>query len=235
MNKLFFAAIVLASTWTTAHAAQIVSDFENAALGLDGWTVTGDPALGSPLRIASGGNPGGYAEVTDAGTGQVMYWVAPAKFTGDLSVYFNGALSYDMRQSPITGLFQAGAPGDIAIAGAAGTLVFALPPLVEEYPQDTFTTRTLRLNDQTAWQLGTASGPLATNAQIQSVLGGVTALRIRAEYSLNIDVNSLDNVKLLDVTAIPEPSSAALLLGGAALLAAWRLRQRACAGNSYSG
>ena len=225
MLKAHFMPFILASALATAQAAQVVSDFENPALGLDGWTVTGDPAAGSPTRVATGGNPGGYAEVTDAGLGTVMYWVAPAKFNGDLSVFFDGALSYDMRQSPATSLFQPGAPGDVSISGASDTLVYALPLVVAEYPQSSFTTRTLWLNDQTAWHLGTTAGPLATDAQIQSVLGNVTTLRIRAEYSLEIDVNSLDNVMLRDVSAVPELPSAALMLGGAALLAGWRARR----------
>lgn len=232
MKRLFLATVVLASALSSAHAAplvSVVSDFENAALGLDGWTVIGDPAAGSPVRVASGGNPGGFIQVADAGTGAVMNWVAPAKFSGNLSAFFGGTFSYDMRQTPVTSLFLPGPAGDIAIVGTAGTLIYSLPATVADYPQANFTTRTLGLNDQTAWRLGTASGALASNAQIQSVLDDVTALRIRAEYSLNLDVNALDNVVLRNgnAHAVPEPSSAALVLGAVALLAGLRRRRPA--------
>lgn len=213
----------------SAQAVQVASTFDDAGAGVDGWTAVGDPVGGAPVYQATGGNPGGYAQVTDQGAGLVMYWVAPAKFTGDLSAYFGGTLSYDMRQTPVTGLFIPGAPGDVRIVGASLTLVYDLPQLVAEYPQTVFTTRTLRLDDQTPWHVGTDTGALATNAQIQSVLGGVTDLRIRGEYSLNVDTNSLDNVVLAS-QPVPEPATWSLLLGGAGLLAAARRRRHGEAG-----
>jgi hypothetical protein len=59
------------------------------------------------------------------------------------------------------------------------------------------------------------------------VLGSLTSLQIRAEYRSGADTDSLDNVVLNGISAVPEPSTFLLLgVGSALLLASRRLIAR---------
>ena len=53
------------------------------------------------------------------------------------------------------------------------------------------------LHEAAGWRVGTLTGPVATEAQLQLVLGSLAALRIRAEYRTGGDTDSLDNVRLV--------------------------------------
>ncbi|MEM6313662.1 MAG: hypothetical protein AAF743_06220 [Planctomycetota bacterium] len=121
-----------------AHAGSpnlIVSDFDT---GLDGWTAVGldaqpviFPSLGVDFTIvdnaadmafsATGGNPGGYAELTDAIEDPASFAAAPTSFLGDgnLSSFVGGTLSFDHA------LFDAGPNSGIlprAVVIASGDL-----------------------------------------------------------------------------------------------------------------
>lgn len=216
-------ALLLSLVAAQAGAASIVSDFDNAGAGLDGWIVVGDPAGGSPSYQATGGNPGGYAQVVDGGQGQVIYWVAPSKFLGNLSSYVGGTLSFDLSQSPLANLFLA-PNGDIQLVSPGLTIVTEVYSN-SNLPAIAFKTETVSLSTATAWRVGTTAGALASVSDIQTVLGNLTGLMIRGEISLLIDTNRLDNVVLAQ--SVPEPSSGALILAG--LAAAFLLRKRVAA------
>ncbi|MEM8874938.1 MAG: PEP-CTERM sorting domain-containing protein [Planctomycetota bacterium] len=113
-----FAAALLLAAASSAHAqAPISSTFDT---DLDGWSALGFDVDVSviPLGVdftevdnttdmvhsATGGNPGGYAELTDAIEEPSSFASAPAKFRGDLSAYVGGTLSFDYA------LFDAGTP-----------------------------------------------------------------------------------------------------------------------------
>jgi hypothetical protein len=214
-------ALLLSLIVGQAGAASIVSDFDNAAAGLDGWTVTGDPQAGSPFYQATGGNPGGFAQVVDGGQGAVIYWVAPSKFLGNLSSYAGGTLRFDMAQSPLANLFLAN-NGDMQLVSPGLTIVAEIFSN-SNLPSLAFKTETVSLSTATPWRLGSAAGAFASASDIQTVLGNVTGILIRGEISLLVDTNGLDNVVLQQ--NVPEPSTGALMLAGIA--AACLLRKRA--------
>jgi hypothetical protein len=215
-------ALLMTIFATQASAASIVSNFDNAGAGLDGWTVTGDAVGGVPSYQSTGGNPGGFAQVLDGGTGQVIYWVAPSKFLGDLSSYAGGTLRFDMSQSPVSSLFLSSV-GDIQLISPGLTLVTDIFS-ASNLPTTAFKTETVSLSTATPWRLTTTSGALASAADLQTVLGNVTGLRIRGEISLLIDTNGLDNVVLEQSQGVPEPATGALMLAG--IGAAFLLRKR---------
>ncbi|MBL8210780.1 MAG: PEP-CTERM sorting domain-containing protein [Bryobacterales bacterium] len=213
-------ALLLSLFTAHAGAASIVSDFDNAGNGLDGWTVIGDPVGGAATYQATGGNPGGFAQVSDNGAGAVIYWAAPSKFHGNLSSYLGGTLRFDMSQSPLANLFLA-TLGDIQLVSPGLTLVTEVFSNAN-LPTLAFQTETVSLSTSTAWRVGTTGGALATASDLQTVLGNVTGILIRGEISLLIDTNGLDNVVLEQ--NVPEPSTAALLLAGLAAAFAFRKR-----------
>ena len=52
-----------------------ISDWQNPADGVDGWTFEADGT--NFMRVASGGNPGGFLQVSDLGSGGVIFFDAP--------------------------------------------------------------------------------------------------------------------------------------------------------------
>jgi hypothetical protein len=102
-----------------------------------------------------------------------------------------------------------------------------LPPSGQYPNASSFTTYTFSLNTSTAWALTNGSdfvtGTLATPAQIQSIMGSLTTLRILGDWTNSVDRDLLDNVTL---TAIPEPAVGAALLSGAALVFAISRRRK---------
>ena len=177
----------LADTFTVSGASTAESRFEDAAAGLDGWTTANDGA--NLTRVASGGNPGGFVQATDQGLGSVWYWVAPPKFRGNQTAKYGGALSFDLRQSPTTNQFAFS--DDVVLSGGGLSLVATLG----SRPGASFTSYTIDLLGAN-WRVGSAGGPVATEAQLLQALGNVTDLRIRGEYSLALDTGGLDNVVL---------------------------------------
>lgn len=228
--RFFLGAVVLTLSGLAAHAnaSSIISDFDNAGVGLDGWTVIGDAVGGVPTYQAAGGNPGGFAQVTDNGQGSVIYWVAPSKFLGNQLGYLGGDLSFDMSQSPLSSLFLA-TLGDVQLISPGLTLVTEVFGNAN-LPTAAFGSETVSLSTSTDWRIGNRSGAAATLADLQAVLGNLTGLQIRGEISLSLDTNGLDNVVLaqpVQTQSVPEPASSALLLAGvsAAFLRRRRSRQ----------
>ncbi|MFQ3586833.1 MAG: PEP-CTERM sorting domain-containing protein, partial [Fimbriimonadaceae bacterium] len=73
------------------------------------------------------------------------------------------------------------------------------------------------------WLYGDASGiRLATMADIESVLAGLTRIGINADFHTGADFSRVDDVTIVPV---PEPTSL-LVLGGASVFALRRRRAR---------
>lgn len=182
----FTLAVSLANSF-----GQIISTFNT---GSEGWTAIDNLADENPTHIAVGGNPGGFIQVVDGVAGTATYFVAPAKFLGDRSSSFGQLLQFDLQVSVTANSSTAG----VRLTGGGIILVklltpdFSLPVIAPNWSSYSF-----RLDESVAWRVTTTTGPLATNAQIQTVLASLTELAINGEYSTApADGGGLDNVVL---------------------------------------
>lgn len=167
----------------------IISDFEG---GTDeGWTVVANYASTTPDLNATGGHPGGYISDHDEGPG-IWWFVAPVKFTGDLSAYLGETLWVDRNQDLVV---NASPEDGVIIDGGGTSLHHSLPvPSVGSWA-----THSVVLDATATWTVGSAAGPAATPADFTAVLGGVTMLRVRGDYNTTLETTGLDNVVLTPV------------------------------------
>lgn len=184
-----------------ASAATLVSSNFNTSV--DGWTAVGDTTAPATW-VATGGNPGGFVQVSDTASGGVMFWVAPAKFLGDKATTYSGRLRFDLRQSDTSSQFE---DSDVVLEGAGMTLVYD----TAANPGTSFTRYVVPLT-VVGWHEGTLSGPRPTVAEFKTALGSISALRIRAEYRTGADVDDIDNVVMTTppettITSGPAPDT----------------------------
>jgi hypothetical protein len=177
----FALVVVLAVLPARPVAANVPSITSAFSSGMEGWTVTGDAATGSPYWVSSGGNLGGFIEAVDAATGADLVWNAPAKFLGDRSAYYGGALRFDRKVTSVDYI----PPYDVTLTGAGTSVHFALGA----QPGTTWTRQKITLLP------GNAVGAV-TEATLRSVLANLTQVQIGAEYVNGNETNSLDNVVL---------------------------------------
>jgi alkaline phosphatase D len=210
------ALFCLAYSPVTSAATIASSTWDNPADGLDGWTFIND---GTNLqRVATGGNPGGFLQITDLALGPTIYFVAPAKFLGNKASAYGNALSFDLQQTPVNDPFD---DTDVLLIGNGITLGFATPVHPAETPA--WTSYTVSLLASAGWKLGDKNGAAATEAQLQSVLANLTLVEIRGEFQNGRDVDGIDNV-MLSGSTVPEPATITLVLSAGLLL--WAKRRR---------
>jgi hypothetical protein len=184
---------------TSAEGWQVVS-FGN--LTTDNFSIM---ATYTPTFHLSGGNPGGYISTTDQDNGDLTF-SAPAKFRGKVSAATG--LSYDL-------IYPVGAinyqPTDVILMGNGVTLLWKSHPDI--VPGPSWMSVNLDFVPSTDWHVGTSNGALATGADFANVLGNLSGLFIRGEYSTGlIETPGLDNVRLAGVSvAVPEPSALAMM------------------------
>lgn len=191
------------------------SNWENAADGVDGWSFTEDGT--NLVRVATGGNPGGFLQVTDLGLGGVIFFNAPAKFLSDRTAAYGGTLAFDEQQSIGDRQTVSDIP-EVLLIGNGVTLTFDTPNSNNPAVTPNWSSYSVRLLASAGW-IDDDTGLAATETQMQSALANVTALQIRAEYSSTLDVDGLDNVVL---ASVPEPASAELVLCAVPLVFLWR-------------
>lgn len=150
----------------------------------DGWTIAGD--VQTFEWLPEGGAKGGYIHWVDAAAGADSYWQAPEKFTGDLSGFAGGKLSFDWYSSGDN--YQT---GDVILTGADGTVLVADAP----DPGTSWTPAAIKLSAAN-WHVGTIDGDVATKQELAGVLSNVTSLQIRAEHVSGGEDGGLDNVSL---------------------------------------
>lgn len=189
-------ASCVAATLTFAASAVLAAGFNTDA---EGWTTSNG---GDQVWLASGGNGGGWLQVTDI-TDDDFLLNAPTAWLGNWSAYAGGTLSFDARN--INGDIPDWAPfGQVIITGTGGSLVFDMAPAGSP-PAD--------------GQWHHYSLVLPSSA----VLGNVTSLTIKGEFHAGVtEVVGFDNIQ---VSAVPEPTAPALLLSGLGLLALLRRRR----------
>ena len=196
------AAGVVALTAVSAvsmHAGAAVESTFN--VGSEGWVAVdlpwpdpGSPptalATWLPDYLASGGNPGGHLSLEDPSSGPLFYWRAPAKFLGDRSDAYNQSISFDLASVGSSVFVD---QEDVILVGAGITLTYQ----TFVYPGPAFTPYSISLNES-GWHLdNTLTGTPATAADMQAVLGSLSALYIRGEYlDGGVEIGLLDNVVL---------------------------------------
>ena len=211
----------------TPARGDIVSDFSTND---EGWKVVSFQNLTTdnfsiiatytPTFNPTGGNPGGYISTTDQDNGDLTF-SAPAKFRGNVS----GAtgLSYDL-------IYPVGAinyqPTDVILMGNGETLLWKSSPDI--VPGPSWMSVNLAFVPSGEWHVGTSSGALATAADFGNVLGNLSGLFIRGEYTTGLtETPGLDNVRLAGVSAVPEPSALAMMtLAGVTIVIYRRCRQK---------
>jgi len=196
-------ALALSLGASGAGAQDVFTGFD---AGPEGWAPVDlpFPALGSPPTVlntfapvwtATGGNPGGHVSLNDP-SANVMYWRAPAAYLGNQSDKYMGTLSYSLRYVDGSSVFD---QEDVVLVGAGLTLVFD----INSIPSSQWTPYVITLH-QTGWRVGSLTGANATAAQMQAVLGSLTALYIRGEFKNNLDDTTyLDSVRLTPGTTNP--------------------------------
>lgn len=184
--------------------AQITSTFDTDA---DGWTFYHGPSatFSTVIHSTSGGNPNGYISVTYASqinTSAIQYWIAPAKYLGTkVAQCLDMNLKLDLQQS-IAGT-NSSTRGDIRIKNGNNLIVLTLSSKPAVAPA--WSSYSIPLNETGGWQWG-YGGPLATRAQVKSILSNVTAIEINGTYAANAAYTSgLDNVILEQRILEPAP------------------------------
>jgi hypothetical protein len=189
-------ASLVAAMLGFAASAALAAGFNTDA---EGWTTSNG---GAQVWVASGGNGGGWLQITDISNDDFLL-NAPAAWLGNWSAFAGGTLSFDARN--INGDIPDWAPfGEVIITGTGGSLVFDMAAAGSP-PAD--------------GQWHHYSIVLPSSA----MLGNVTSLTIKGEFHAGVtEVVGFDNIQ---VSAVPEPAEAALLLGGLGLLALLRRRR----------
>jgi hypothetical protein len=175
--------LMLASPATVRATTLVESDFN---VNNEGWrvgTLFSPDATIVPFYLKEIPTNNGWIET--AGLTTFLAFAAPSKFPGNESAAYGGSLQFDLRIGPF--LTQAGDRPLVVISNATSTtpgieLQFrtTTPPLFVFVPFN------VPLLTAAGWQLSDgsgASGPPATEAQLQTVLGSLTRLRIEADWN----------------------------------------------------
>lgn len=195
-----------------ARADVLTSGFET---GLEGWTSYQNGAF-APEWIAPSGSDSGYARLTDSTTGW-GYFRAPAAYTAQ-AAQFGGSFSFSLRHE---------VQGDpVAYKVRVGLTGGGLTLLSEQtLPTSSWTTYSFGLDVGHGWRVFSnlsqnysAAAPLATQAELEQVLGSISGLYLSADYTPgyapnDLDRTSIDNVSL---TVVPGPGALAMLATTAA-------------------
>jgi alkaline phosphatase D len=172
----------------------------------EGWTAVN--GVSGRRWNPVGGQSGGFYEARDDGQGTVWFFSAPAPYLGDQTRALGGTLSFWLKTSTLA-LPMDQEWADVKIGGNGLQLALDAGPS----PGLDWTFYSLTLGPG-AWRVGTADGPLATEADFRTVLANVEHLRIRGEYSAWWDQGGIDTVLLSAVPAPPALWMAVVGLAG---------------------
>jgi hypothetical protein len=183
VHRRLAAFFFLIASGCGAPAAVAASSFD---ANDEGWTLNGDAAARIELRSA-GGNPGGHICGKDSVNGDLWYFIAPARFLGDVSKVYGKRLTWDLKQD---NMYQQLKGRDVVLQGNGLSVVFN----IKATPAKEWTAYEARIDDASGWKIDEPAQPAATKEQLQSVLKSVTSLRLRGEFADGPDSACLDNV-----------------------------------------
>ena len=198
------------STFDTDDEGWTIVSFYD--LSVDDYSVVGSY---TPDWVASGGNPGGYIAVSvDPDVGQFTF-AAPGVFLGNQVGMSN--LSYDLLHATGDVNFQT---TDVMLVGGGTRLLWQSNPSLD--PGAIWIHVDVALSPSANWLVGSTTGGEASADDFQTVLGDLTGIFVRGEYTSGDESAGLDNFQL-----VPEPSSLVLFgLGDVGLLALRRRQLR---------
>lgn len=196
----------------TVAEAQITSDF---SANLDGWTAP-DAITNAQYSSVAGNPPGSISaapfsivlgSVTIYGP---YYFIAPPKFRGNRSTYYNGTLRYDVQQSTTNTSDQT---AEVIIYNSSGVAIYYYPATAFQPPMTpAWQTFTVVLNNLSgSWKsTDSPTGSAVTEAVFQTYLADISSLQIRGLYRQANTTTRLDNVTMyppIIITQQPAPSS----------------------------
>ena len=200
------AFVIAASTCSATTLAS--SGFDASA---EGWSAANGAR--SFAWVATGGDPDGYISARELRGETLWYFVAPADYLGDVGSAYGGTLSYRLKSDGSSAPLET-AYADVQLLGSNGVRLAYNGGVA---PTADWSQYGVSLVADGSWRVDSLSGAVATAADLQGVLSGLQELRIRGDYFQAVETTGLDSVVL---TAVPEPASALLMLGGLGLLAA---------------
>ncbi len=216
-----FQLCLLLTAASAAICTPALAASSNFNAGAEGWT-----------SAFNGNEPvvwdGGAINVYDNTDGW-SYLQAPEAYLAPLAT--GGSFSFDLRHEQ-SGFGTGRDYGvRVALTGAGTTVIAELAP-----PTDNWLRYSFSLTEAAGWRVfGTTqlaytnSAPVADLALLGSVLGNLSGVYIATDYTNGnrgnggVDRTFVDNVSL--TSPVPEPSTWAMMLAGAAALATWARRR----------
>lgn len=160
----------------------------------EGWRVTGRVDSDIPRWTATDGHPGGAISASfkpSGGGSRTGYFIAPAKFLGDMSAAYGGVLQFDLYSQ-----HNYGPKGSwlCILTGGNGLQVVYEPPDGKASGWQLFR---LRLDPSGGWKRLDTEQVVSAEEMLE-LLGNLTDLRIRGEYPANSrgQEGRLDNVQI---------------------------------------
>lgn len=204
----YLRATLIAASAALCTALPLAASAASFDGGPEGWTTLDG---GLQTWVATGGNGGGWLRIADD-TGGDFLLNAPAAWLGTWSGLLGGTLSFDA-------LNVSNHPGDwpgfgeVRITGPAGSVFLDIVTTPAPPPDGAWHRYSVTLSPSAGW----------TGDSLAAVLAEVRSLTIKGEFHNGVfETVGIDNIQ---VTAVPEPASAALLLGGLGLLAGLRRKR----------
>jgi hypothetical protein len=202
------AFLILAGAAGSASAVTLASSSFDASD--EGWSAV-NGARDFEWR-AEGGDPDGHISARDFSGDTLWFFAAPSSFLGNQAGALGGALSFSLKLDSSSVALSERFAG-VQLLGRNGVRL-AFDGDID--PGSDWATFTIPLVADGSWRLESVAGDAATAADLAGVLGDLADLRIRGDYRQRDELTALDNVVL---TAVPEPGTLALLIGGLAVVA----------------
>jgi gliding motility-associated-like protein len=181
--------LIVFSTFSLFISAQ-TSTFDT---NNEGWKGIGDPTNTNAAWQPTGGNPGGYAKLTDAATGGTWYFKTPDKYTGNKCGAYGKHLHWDQFTSDTTDQSDYAIRPDVIIYCGGGVQLCFNNPLL---PTLDWIHYDILMKEDAGWHLTSNAGPVPTQAEFLDALSQVNGIQIRGEYRSQVEFGGIDNFVL---------------------------------------